>query len=149
MCVVSATTLPFEYRFENNIHALEALVGLGVLFFFGIHIYAWFNSKFDFITTQVELKDTCIYRYNVDTTDSIEPEIFLNEIESFDFELIKWNKYEFYNCHMKLKPMRSKRRDYFEFGIQKGFFIEKQQELTKRFGGNVSAEKLMSAPFKD
>jgi len=45
--------------------------------------------------------------------------------------------------------LRSKRIDYFEFGIQKGFFEKNHEKLAKRFGGNVSAEKLMSAPFKD
>ena len=149
MCIVSYITLSFEYRFENNIHVLEMFVGFGVLGFLGIHIYAWFNSKFDFITTQVEVQDTCIFRYNVNSNDVNEPEIFLNEIKSFDFELIKWKKYEFYNCHMKLKPLRSKRRDYFEFGIQKGFFDKNHEKLAKKFGGNVSSEKLMSAPFKD
>jgi hypothetical protein len=149
MCIVSYMTLSFEYRFENDIHVLEMFVGLGVLGFFGIHIYAWFNSKFDFITTQVEVQDTCIYRYNVNSNDVNEPEIFLNEIESFVFKLIKWKEFEFYNCHIKLKPLRSKRRDYFEFGIQKGFFDENYEKLTKMFDGNISADKLMSAPFKD
>lgn len=149
MCFVSYNTLSLEYRLENEINVLEVFAGLASGGYLGIHLFAWLNSKFDFITTKVEVQDTCIYRYNESSNDVNEPEIYLNEIQSCEFELVKWRKYEFYNCYMKLKPLRSKSRDYFEFGIQKGFFEKNQDKLQKTFNGSISAEKLMSAPMKD
>lgn len=148
-CVVSYNTLSLEYRLEYQINVLELFAGLTSGGYLSIHLFAWLNSKFDFITTVVEVQDTCIYRFNENSNEINEPEIYLNEIQSCEFELINWRQHEFYNCHMKLKPMRSKRRDYFEFGIQKGFFEKNRESLISKFSGSVPVEKLMSAPIKD
>ena len=54
LCVASNLLLSFEFRMENEINVLEVIIALPALGYLGFHLYAWLNSKFDFITKEIE-----------------------------------------------------------------------------------------------
>ncbi|WP_394173435.1 hypothetical protein [Thalassotalea litorea] len=148
-CFASYALLPLDFRLENQINQLEVVLWLASGSYLVFHFSAWVIAKYDLGSTLVEITENSIYRYSENSNDSIEPEIYLNEIKSIDFELIQLKGYKFYNCHIKLQGLRSKTRDYFEFGIQKDYYDKNQDKLLSKLNRRMTAKESMSAPIKD
>ncbi len=110
-------------------------------------LYHWLNPIIDFRRHSLVIYDTCVIRSW--HKKARRADIYLNEISSLKFELIKWNKYEFYNCYVSLKPMRSTPRSYFRFGIDVEFFEKNQEEISQALKYIATAQESLSAPIND
>lgn len=122
------------------------------VFFISINIllyplYHWLNSIFNFHQNHVVILDTCIHRCLQDKRQRAD--IYLNEIKSIKFERISWKGYEFYNCHIILKPLRASRKGYFHFGVGVDFYEKNTEVINQNLRNVASFQASMSAPVGD
>ena len=53
-----------------------------------------------------------------------------------------------FGVYLQLKPLRSKEREFLEFGISKSEFENNREYILSKLNGNLSAKDSMSAPLK-
>ena len=108
LCVSSYTMLTPEFRYENYLEEFELYVFASSLSFLFFHFVYWLNSKFNFIRKKIELSNTCVYLGGRGEFQTSQPDIYFNDIKSFEIELVAWKNLEFYSvrCLSSIKAIK-------------------------------------------
>jgi len=113
-----------------------------MVIFLGLPLTEWFRSMY--FPGKVTINST-----SVCCGHSRKADFYLNEIEGISFEQVQSGSLNFYNCLVKLKPMRASHKDFYQFGMDVNFYKVNKEEIIHHLKFKASAQKYMSAAASD